>query len=170
MKNTKLEMRWKQYQQKLTSSGSPSSTEEHYHGTSIACDLANTKAMCSDGQCGVCGVSKLGFEKKFIQHNIQFVRFGKGFYVAPNSSKCHDYTQGHHMHRAMLLCDVVPGNKYVLTKTNENLPGPPQGYDSVHGQAGHSLNYDELVLHHEESILPKYVIMYQKDGVRKIAK
>ena len=47
-----------------------------------------------------------------IQTNITFQRFGHGFYLAPNSSKCHDYTQGANGCRAMLLCDVCPGRQY----------------------------------------------------------
>ena len=70
----------------------------------------------------------------------------------------------------MLLCDVAPGNKYILTHDSPSLTGAPQGYDSVYGQHGGSLNYDEIVLYHRHAILPKYVIVYQKDGVGKIAK
>ena len=141
-----------------------------YFWNVCVCVCTCVRLYGSDGPCGVCGVSKSGFKKTFIQHNVRFMRFGKGFYLAPNSSKCHDYTQGCHMHRAILLCDVVPGNKYVLTKTDQKLPGPPQGYDSVYGKTGQSLNYEELVLYCKNSILPKYVIMYQRDGVHKIAK
>ena len=49
-------------------------------------------------------------DTKMIQTNITFQRFGHGFYLAPNSSKCHDYTQGACGYRAMLVCDVCPGN------------------------------------------------------------
>ena len=69
----------------------------------------------------------------------------------------------------MLLCDVLPGNKYTVTQDQSSLRSPPQGYDSVYGQKGGSLNYDEIVLYRPEPILPKYVIVYQKNGVGKIA-
>ena len=69
----------------------------------------------------------------------------------------------------MLLCDVCPGNKYTLQRDNQQLTSPPQGYDSVHGQTGGSLNYEEIVLYQPDAILPKYIIVYQKDGIRKIA-
>ena len=60
----------------------------------------------------------------------RFQRFGHaGFYLAPHSSKCHDYTQGSHTHRAMLLCDVLPGKKHVVTTDQTHLNAPPQGYD-----------------------------------------
>eukprot|EP00731_Ephydatia_muelleri_P002163 Em0001g2163a len=90
--------------------------------------------------------------------------------TTPNSSKCHDYTQGTHTYRAMLLCDVLPGKKHVVQTNQTHLVTPPQGYDSVYGQPGHALNYPEIVIYDEASILPRYVIVYQKDGIMKIAK
>ena len=90
-------------------------------------------------------------------------------YLAPNSSKCHEYTQGCNGYRALILCDVAPGRKYIETHDQTKLKAPPPGYDSVYGQHGGRLNYDEIVLYNEDAILPKYVIMYQKDGVGQIA-
>ena len=165
-----LEKRWKDYRSTLAQSGSSTAVEEHYHGTIIMCDLAGSKVVCSHVNCGICGISQRGFITKYIGKNISFKRFGHGFYLAPNSSKCHDYTQGIQIHRAMLLCDVLPGNKHVVTTDQTHLTAPPQGYDSVYGQPGSSLNYPEIVLYDEEAILPRYVIMYQKDGICKIAK
>ncbi len=37
---------------------------------------------------------------------------------------------------------------------------PPHGYDSVHGEAGGALNYDELVVYEEGAILPYAVVEY----------
>ena len=164
--NPHLENRFSQYKSGLTKSA----VERHYHGTTLTCNLTANKQACSDGRCGVCGISRHGFNPKRIGSNIpRFTRFGKGFYLAPNSSKCHDYTQGSKTHRAMLLCDVAPGSKYILKHDSTGLEGPPQGYDSVYGQKGGNLNYDEIVLYNHHAILPKYVIVYQKDGVKKIA-
>ena len=138
-----------------------------------------TWPICRWGGCGRsirsgCGISIHGRKSgtKFIGTNIpKFKRFGHGFYLAPHSSKCHDYTRGSHTHRAMLLCDVLPGKKHVVTTDQTHLTAPPQGYDSVYGQpAPGCLNYPEIVLFDEASILPRYVIMYQKDGIGKIAK
>ena len=58
----------------------------------------------------------------------------------------------------------------MVTTDQTHLTAPPWGYDSVYGQAGGSLNYPEVVLNDEEAILPRYVIMYPKDGIGKIAK
>ena len=57
-------------------------------------------------------------------------------------------------------------------RTDEpNRQAPPPGYDSVYGQKGThhggigSLNYDEIAIYGiSQAILPKYVIVYSKDG------
>ena len=164
--NRQLQQRWSAHQQKL----SVQTMEEHYHGTVLLCDITTSNTMCNDKDCGICGISRTGFDRRYIRKNINFQRFGHGFYVAPNSSKCHDYTQGAHGYRAMLLCDVCPGRKYVKTQNDEKLQRPPPGYDSVHGQAGHALNYDEVVIYNPDCVLPRYVIVYQLNGTHKIAK
>ena len=141
--------------------------EEHYHGTKLTCDLS--KVPCNDEECGICGISSSGLDRRCIQKNINFQRFGHGFYLAPNSSKCHDYTQGCHGYRAMLLCHVSPGVKYPLKTDKEKLAGPPPGFDSIDGQVGRSLNYAEIVVYNPDAVVPRYIIVYQKDGVNKIA-
>lgn len=70
----------------------------------------------------------------------------------------------------MLAFDVCPGNKYELTSDNEKLKGPPQGFDSVYGKVGVRLNYEELVVYNPDATLPKYIVVYKKDDVQKIAK
>ena len=165
--NTPLEKRYDAYRQKLSNQ----TREEHYHGTKLKCNITRDKRACSDSDCGVCGISSMGLDRRCIQKNINFQRFGHGFYLAPNSSKCHDYTQGAHNFRAMLLCEVAPGNKYSLKQNDPKLKGPPKGYDSVYGTAGSAsvLNYDEIVVYNPDCILPRYIIVYQKDGIQKIA-
>eukprot|EP00731_Ephydatia_muelleri_P002147 Em0001g2147a len=166
-----LEKTWKAYKDALATSGHPTIVEQHYHGTTIKCNLISSKSFCTDKDCGICGISQQGFMKKCVGKNIPgFQRFGQGFYLAPHSSKCHDYTQGTHTHRAMLLCDVLPGMKHVVQTDQTHLIAPPPGYDSVYGQSGGSLNYPEIVIYDEASILPRYIIVYQKDGIGKIAK
>ena len=162
--NTVLESRWNAYKQKL----SDQTVKEYYHGTKLTCNLATPP--CNGGTCGICGISNTGLDRRCIRKNIMFQRFGHGFYLAPNSSKCHDYTQGAHGYRAMLLCDVLPGRKYNLTTDNVTLKGPPHGYDSVYGQMGGSLKYAEIVVYNPDAVVPRYIIVYQKDGEHKIAK
>ena len=144
-----LQKHFKRCSDALARSGHATSVEQHYHGTFIKCDLISSKSLCSHNECGICGISKNGFQKSRIGSNITFMRFGQGFYLAPNSSKCHDYTQGTHTHRAMLLCDVLPGKKHVVQTNQTHLIAPPPGYDSVYGQPGGSLNYPEIVIYDE---------------------
>ena len=165
--NSKQKNIFQQHMKNLSSKN----IEKHYHGTIVKCDLRQQKKACSDSKCGICGISRRGFDRSLIASNIpRYTRFGKGFYLAPNSSKCHDYTQGIVDYRVMLLCHVATGNKYICKNDQTTLAGPPQGYDSVYGLKGGALNYDEIVLYQSQSILPKYAIIYQKGGIAKIAK
>ena len=162
--NSTLERQWTAYGQTLQHHVR-TITEEHFHGTTLACNITVSQALCSDGNCGICGISCAGLDPQYIRMNIDFQRYGHGYYLAPNSSKCHDYTQGAHGYRAMLLCEVRPGNKYQLKINNQKLTGPPQGYDSVYGQVGSKLNYPEIVLYNPHAVMPRYIIVYKKDGV-----
>ena len=157
IRNTKLKQRWVRYQRSLQNQ----TIEEHYHGTNLTCDIAASKNLCNDKNCGVCGISRNGFDCQCVRKNIGFQRFGHGFYLAPNSSKCHDYTRGHCNYSAMLLCSVCPGNKYYLKRNNVTLTSPPVGFDSVYGQTGGNLNYDEIVLYNPDAILPRCIIVYK---------
>ena len=161
--NSSLEKRWSAYRQTLQ----VQTIEEYYHGTKLTCNLS--KAPCNDQECGICGISNIGLDRRCIRKNINFQRFGHGFYLAPNSSKCHDYTQGAHGYRAMLLCDVCPGRKYSIQTDSVQLKGPPSGYDSVYGQVGNRLNYAEIVVYNPDAVCPRYIVAYQRDGERKIA-
>ena len=159
--NSTLQRKWNAYKYRLQDQ----SVEEHYHGTTLTCNIMATNRLCNDGNCGICGISSIGLDREMIRMNITFQRFGHGFYLAPNSSKCHDYTQGAYGCRAMLLCDVCPGRKYQLTTNSQQLTGPPQGFDSVYGQVGGKLNYPEIVLYNPDAVMPRYIIVYRKDGV-----
>lgn len=144
--------------------------EQHFHGTSLVCDLARNGNLCMDRTCGICSISRFGFNSNLIGTNVSFQRFGHGFYLAPNSSKCHDYTQGCHTSglRALLLCEVCPGKKHRTHKDSTRLRAPPVGCNCVYGDAGQDLNYPEIVLYNCESILPKYIMLYKLNGTHKL--
>ena len=36
--------------------------EQHYHGTVLCCDLANSPNLCNDPECGACGITRRGFD------------------------------------------------------------------------------------------------------------
>ena len=164
--NGKLKDQFQRYHSSL----SVKSIKQYYHGTSLKCAIYQNATVCGDTTCGICSISQKGMLPSFIGKNIaRFQRFGQGFYLAPNSSKCHDYTQGYDKYRAMLLFDVAEGNKYVVKNDQTKLTAPPKGYDSVYGQHGGSLNYDEIVLYKSEALLPTHIVVYTKDGIHKIA-
>ena len=118
---------------------SPSHTEQYFHGTKLTCNIMKDGAVCRDRNCGICGITREGFNENYIASNIPtWMRFGYGMYLAPNASKCHEYTQGAFYYRAMLVCDVAPGKKIVIAPpTDDTYKELTQGYDSIYGQ-GHA--------------------------------
>ena len=173
VQNPNLVEAFHKYGDKLNKSSTSVNSDLFFHGTILKCDMENTNECCSDIDCGICGVSQSGFDDSRIGANIpRFKRFGHGIYLAPNSSKCHDYTQGVEEYglRAQLLCLVACGAKYELLHDNTTLQQPPSQYHSVYGKSGGSLNYDEIVVYDVGAVLPQYIVLYKRDGVHKIAK
>lgn len=171
--NQILENKFHCYAEQIRKHGKASNSGRFYHGTKIKCDLLSTDTYCNDPDCGVCGISMNGFDASRIGSNIpRFKRFGHGIYLAPNSSKCHDYTQGMTEYgvRAQLLCLVACGAKYELKFNDTTLLQPPTNFDCVYGRSGGTLNYDEIVVYDVDAVMPQYIIVYERDGVDKIAK
>ena len=147
--------------------------EQYYHGTQLKCDMLEYYEPCTTGTCGVCGISKTGFDRKRINPNV-WQRFGKGFYFAPNSSKSYDYPLSGRQndsvsencpYRCLLVCDIAVGCKYTLYRNDPTVKGPPSGYHSIYGKScwmwlwsSPDLNYDELVVFEASAIRPSYVL------------
>ena len=119
--NRQLQQRWSTHQQKL----SVQTVEGHYHGTVLLCDITTN----NNEECGICVISRSGFSWRKI--NSQ--QFRHRFYLALNSSNCHDYTWGAHGYQAILLCAVSQRKKNV---GDEKLK---------EWSAGSIFNYDEIV-------------------------
>lgn len=173
IQNEPLFKKYRRYGSVLKKSGTSSNSDLFFHGTSLLCDLVNTQTCCDDKDCGICGISSEGFDKERIGINIpRFQRFGKGIYLAPNSSKCHDYTQGNPAFgvRAQLLCLVAQGARYELMQDNTTLTEPPGQHNSVYGRKGGSLNYDEIVVFDSDAVWPQFIVVYELNGIDKIAK
>ena len=144
-------------------------TMEHYfHGCRITCDLLKNKSLCDRADCTICLISKQSFDITKVGTNVPFTRFGKGLYFAPESSKCHDYTQGVKEcgYRAMFLVKCAPGFKQLSFVDDKTRTAPDEGYNSLYGHAGKGLNYDELCLYDDRACVPDSVIIYVKDGVK----
>ena len=148
-------------------------TEFHFHGTKLKCPLHKYYMLCQQKDCSVCGISRNGF---FLEHvSIDYQHFARAFYLAPTSSKCHDYcaTQisddrkvQQNPYYAMLYCEVATGKKYHLKRKETFREGPPDGYHTLYGKSiqmpflqGDSRN-DKLVAFDEEAICPKYIVCY----------
>ena len=149
--------------------------KEFYHGTELKCEILDYFEPCPNNNvCGVCGISKRGFDPNRISSS-SWQRFGRGFYFAPSSSKSYEYPLSgrrgqindnpHSDYRCILVCDVAPGYKYTLYENNPSLKGPPSGYHSVYGKSkwlwlwkSPDLNYDELVIFDHRAIRPHYVL------------
>ena len=150
--------------------------EKYFHGTNLACDAVPDYYQLCDGSCGVCGITKNGFDYRFISSD-RWQRFGGGFYFAPNASKSADYynREGDSLDKdyAMLVCDIAPGNKHMLELVADHLTSPPEGYHSVYGRRAQGpqhinlLNYDELVIYNRNAICPRYVIIYKEQKKKK---
>ena len=171
--NTNTEQSFIQHIVDLRKQRAPTHIEQYLHGTTLSCDIMHTEVPCVNDSCGICGIVSRGFDEQLIASNIPtWMRFGMGIYLASNSSKCHEYTRGAHGLWAILWCDVLPGNKQVIAPPDDfkfsHMIQPSQGYDCVYGHQG-CLNYDEIVFYHRRAIMPRYVIVYEKDGIKQIA-
>ena len=140
------------------------------------------KAPCASTACRVCNILRTSFSVAHsgagpgAQRWAQVLRYGKGLYFSPVSSKSNDYNgqserlrkAGHGLQRrwrCMFLCSVAVGNAYHTKEGRlEAAQCPPAGYDSVIGETGgtgpDALNYDECVVYTSEQAIPTYLIVY----------
>ncbi|PVF95503.1 ADP-ribosylation [Serendipita vermifera] len=141
-----------------------------FHGTKRNCrigDNGNTQ-MCASPVCSLCRIMKHGFDLSMAGRATSFQRFGYGIYTSSTSSKSNDYSENlqgalnlsSSPSKAMLLNKVVVGKGKILRDDDRTLTEPPPGYDSVLGEPGSSLNYDETVVYDKDAIIPAFLIIY----------
>ncbi|TFY64913.1 hypothetical protein EVG20_g5789 [Dentipellis fragilis] len=100
-----------------------------------------------------------------VKVNANF-RFGRGIYTSSTSSKSDTpYTKNvgralSSTYKAMLLTKVAVGRGFKSLVDMRTLTAPPKGYNSVLGEVGVSLNYDELVVYRSNAIIPVYLVIY----------
>jgi len=140
-------------------------TRRRFHGTVRECRLGDTstaQGLCLLDTCNLCRIIQNSFEIARVGERTNFGRFGAGIYTSATSSKANDYTARHASpNKAMLLNYVVMGRAIKLTRTNQRLTQPPHGFDSVIGEPGGGLNYDESVVYNNDAILPAFLIVYR---------
>lgn len=158
--NPALKQKWERYASQYQCNFQD--VEKHYHGTRLRCDIISSRSPCPDPNCGICGILCSGPD--LSDNSDDAKRFGPGFYLAPNSSKAHDYTRSLNNYKAILLCKVHPGKKYILKDTCPDLTAPPSDYNSIFypGQFGDVQNYPELVVYNSDAVIPCYIIVYQE--------
>jgi hypothetical protein len=132
-----------------------------WHGSGLGCELWNTRTVCSNSTCHICGILTKGFLLKTSGKNFGWNRFGNGLYFAPDAGKSNDYTKPHNGVKCLILCKVVTGSPMIYYNDQPKLTGVPNGFDSILGEVGQGLNYSELVLYNENAVLPSYVILYK---------
>ncbi|KAJ8600799.1 hypothetical protein CTAYLR_009998 [Chrysophaeum taylorii] len=152
-----------------------------YHGTSSLCDFGVdlAAAPCDNDDCALCSILARGFElaRAGTGPNIKKrgLRYGRGIYLSATSGKSNDYafrterprraSHGRHERwRAIFVCSVAAGKAFKTTAPELHLDRPPPGYDSVVGEVGDYLNYDELVVYTEAAVLPNFIIIYAFPG------
>ncbi|CBN80082.1 conserved unknown protein [Ectocarpus siliculosus] len=152
---------------------------QRFHGTScnagcnFMIDPQGATAPCGLSSCSVCNICMLGFNLgKNVARTARATRFplryGPGVYLSSVSGKANDYagrsaktgSDGTEL-RCMFVANVAVGKAF-NTKSS-NLPQsacPPLGYQSVVGEVGQALNFDEVVVYKEAAVLPTHLIVY----------
>ncbi|CBJ32324.1 conserved unknown protein [Ectocarpus siliculosus] len=152
---------------------------QRFHGTScnegcnFMVDPQGGQAPCGKSSCSVCNICKLGFK---LGANVAGtaratgfpLRYGEGVYLTSVSGKANDYASrsakkiGNDSElRCMFVANVAVGRTFKTKSTS--LPAnqcPPPGYQSVVGEVGRGLNFDEFVVYDEEAALPTHLIVY----------
>ncbi|KAE9387033.1 ADP-ribosylation [Gymnopus androsaceus JB14] len=151
---------------KLRPAGRSAGNENRrWHGTTRECHLGDNgqTQFCGSKTCSLCCIVKTSFDLSLFGKKTGWGRFGRGIYTTSTSSKANDYSDNKSPSslRAILLNQVVVGKQYKLLYNNVTLTKPPPGYDSVLGEKGGSLNYDELVVYTNDAIRPSFLVMYE---------
>ena len=170
------------YQQFRDRSASVGNVVERFHGTGLndGCNFGVDLQCepCESAQCGVCNICRTGFaldRAGATGGQRMSLRYGRGLYFSDTSGKSNDYNQaserqrhiaghGSQPWRCMFLCQVVAGRTHRTTHGHIEQPQIEQllaqGLDSVTGEVGPNLNYDEIVVYDEAAAVPNYLIVY----------
>ncbi|CAM9094522.1 unnamed protein product [Ectocarpus sp. 6 AP-2014] len=138
-----------------------------FHGTSCrsACNFIldpKKAAPCGLQDCNVCNICLQGFKI-----GKSSTRYGRGVYFSKQATKANSYAGGSEKKengkklRCIFVADVAKGRDFVTKKTGfDGARYPPVGHDSVKGEVGNGLDFEELVVYHEEAAIPTYLIVY----------
>ncbi|CAM9357777.1 unnamed protein product [Ectocarpus sp. 8 AP-2014] len=140
---------------------------QRFHGTSCrsACNfILDTKnaAPCGQQGCNLCNICLQGFKLGKTS-----TRFGPGVYFSKAAAKASSYALGAEKKengkklRCIFVADVAKGRAYITKKKGFDASRyPPVGHDSVQGEVGKGLAFEELVVYKEEAALPTHLVVY----------
>ncbi|KIK96581.1 hypothetical protein PAXRUDRAFT_297439 [Paxillus rubicundulus Ve08.2h10] len=137
-----------------------------FHGTNRACLLGESSGrvvLCVLKQCYLCSILRSSFDVSKCGSKNAFKRFGHGIYTTSCSSKADDYVSNiseSASMRVMLINRVVVGKPYKRYRNSPDIIAPPAGYDSIAGEIGWDLNYEETVTYHNDTVRPAYLVVY----------
>ncbi|GBE87736.1 hypothetical protein SCP_1104130 [Sparassis crispa] len=142
-------------------------TQRRWHGTIRACTLGDSellRELCTSETCSLCNIIRSSFQLARAGERTNFGRFGAGIYTSGTSSKANNYVAetGGSSYKSVLLNEVIMGEGIKLHTGDETLTEPPPGYDSVIGEPGGDLNYDESIVYTNDAIRPIFLILYQE--------
>ena len=159
-----------------------SNERRRFHGTGSACDFAidDQVGPCASRACALCSILSDGFR---LEHagtgpnagratfgTAAGLRYGRGIYFSSTSGKSNDYNGGSERQRrgrrwrTLFVCRVAAGQAFLTQEGEHNFTRPPHGYDSVVGEVGPNLNYDELVVYTEAAALPEFLLVVSFDA------
>ena len=98
----------------------------------------------------------MGFDIKYAREGM----WGRGIYFAVNASYSHTYAHTDRAgNRLMFLSKVYVGNAKYKAR-DDNLRGPPKGYQSICGN--HPAGTTVYILYENGLAYPGYLIKYQQ--------
>ncbi|KAN0093142.1 hypothetical protein V8E55_003926 [Tylopilus felleus] len=137
-----------------------------FHGTNRACLLGESSTsvlLCGLKECSLCSILRSSFDVSKCGSKNSFKRFGHGIYTTSCSSKADDYicnlSESASL-RVMILSRVVVGRAYKRYWNAPDIVAPPPGFDSIAGEIGWDLNYEETVTYDNDTVRPAYLIVY----------
>ncbi|KAG8950922.1 hypothetical protein FRC04_006986 [Tulasnella sp. 424] len=161
-----------------------------FHGTTRSCSLGEGEgysSLCEMSSCRLCSILRTSFlvskarsaglgthryaeaaivaVKEQSGNRIVYIRrSGPGIYTSSLSSNADDCsrTPPHSPHTFLIVAKAALGKNGIQYQSLASLTRPPLEYDSVPGEVGLGLNYDEQVLYKNEAVRPAYVIIYER--------
>ncbi|KAI5116798.1 hypothetical protein M0805_001800 [Coniferiporia weirii] len=148
---------------KFLARGIPAGNENRrWHGTRRECNLGdpgNTQ-FCASPSCPLCCIIKTSFDVSKSGKG----QFGVGIYTSSTSRKSDHFSKNVNFTsplKAILLNKVVVGKGCKMLKDDNTLVAPPAGYDSVLGEVGGGLWYDEVIVYSNDAARPSFLVMYE---------